>query len=128
MALRRILRSNRGALTDYIDPLAETLPDLLDTAVPLHVIQLVSRLWSKIEILSPRKLYVLSKFAFFNILTKHQPFFDFLAVAALLPTPTTRVARTSWRNRISPWRQRTSHAELCKDPLIILRCDDRVFR
>ncbi|KAJ7373791.1 Integrator complex subunit 2 [Desmophyllum pertusum] len=100
LLLRRLLQLEPSALIAYMDVLVRALPSLLEPGVPRRVQTLCCELWTKINTVVPRKLWL----ATVNTLCP-----------AETPVP-----------HLTP--QLYTDEDIMKDPLTVLRCDRRVFR
>lgn len=100
LLLRRLLRLEPSALIPYMDVLVRALMALLEPGVPRRVQTLFCELWTKINTVVPRKLWL----ATVNTLCP-----------AETPVP-----------QLKP--QLYTDEDIMKDPLTVLRCDRRVFR
>lgn len=100
LLLRRLLQLEPSALIAYMDVLVQALSRLLEPGVPRRVQTLCCELWTKINTVVPRKLWL----ATVNTLCP-----------AETPVP-----------HIRP--QLYTDEDIMKDPLTVLRCDRRVFR
>lgn len=100
LLLRRLLRLEPSALIPYMDVLVQALTSLLEPGVPRRVQTLCCELWTKINTVTPRKLWL----ATVNTLCP-----------AETPVP-----------HLTP--QLYTDEDIMKDPLTVLRCDKRVFR
>ncbi|KAL9980911.1 hypothetical protein ACROYT_G009553 [Oculina patagonica] len=100
LLLRRLLQLEPSALIPYMDVLVQALTRLLEPGVPRRVQTLCCELWTKINTVVPRKLWL----ATVNTLCP-----------AETPVP-----------HITP--QLYTDEDIMKDPLTVLRCDKRVFR
>lgn len=100
LLLKRLLQLEPSALIPYMDVLVQALPSLLKPGVPRRVQTLSCELWTKINTVVPRKLW--------------------LATVNLLCPAETPVLH------LTP--QLYTDEDIMKDPLTVLRCDRRVFR
>ncbi|XP_073258081.1 integrator complex subunit 2-like [Porites lutea] len=100
LLLRRLLRLEPSSLISYMDVLVQALPSLLEPGIPRRVQTLCCELWTKMNTVIPRKLWL----ATVNTLCP-----------AETPVP-----------HLSP--QLYTDEDIMKDPLTVLRCDRRVFR
>jgi len=100
LLLRKLLRLEPNALIPYMDVVVRALMTLLEPGTPRRVQTLFCELWTKINTVVPRKLWL----ATINSLCPSES-----PIAHLTP-------------------QLYTDEDIMKDPLTVLRCDRRVFR
>ncbi|KAK7087171.1 integrator complex subunit 2-like [Littorina saxatilis] len=96
--LNAMLRLSPVDLQKFADPLVTSLPSLLGDSVPRKILDLVQRVWFKCHSLTPRRLR--------------------LATVNALQVRQTGTLKT----------EIFSEQDVMVDPLVVLRCDERVFR
>ncbi|KAK7483426.1 hypothetical protein BaRGS_00025366 [Batillaria attramentaria] len=96
--LEALLRLPPSRLQQFVQPVVSSLPQFLGDNVPRKVLDLVQKVWFRNHALAPRSL----RLATVNALQPRQ--------AGLL--------------KVEPFTEQ----DVVVDPLVVLRCDDRVFR
>ncbi|XP_078235418.1 integrator complex subunit 2 [Pogona vitticeps] len=95
--LEHLTLLSAGELIPYAEALTSNMNRLLCPGIPRRLLQTVNRLWMALNMVMPRRLWVMT-------------------VNALQPS--VKIVR----------QQKYTQKDLMIDPLIVLRCDQRVFR
>lgn len=96
--LQSMLKMSAPDLLQFSEPIVSSLPIMLDEAVPRKIVDLVKKVWFLLHSVSPRSL----RLATVNSLRLTE--------------------RTTFK--MTPYTEN----DITVDPLVILRCDERVFR
>ncbi|KAL3858011.1 hypothetical protein ACJMK2_012627 [Sinanodonta woodiana] len=96
--LNKLLHLPVEEVLQFSDCIVSSLPAMLDPDIPRKVVDLVKRAWFRVHTLTPRSLRLAT-------------------VNALRPQESGKFKYTSF-----------TELDITIDPLIVLRCDDRIFR